>query len=522
MALELQSDPNLSTNDKKNALPIDILVLLFKYLAVIILAVALTAYSADNIIYAILAGVLTAFLLISALRDTTNIYYYIKARKFVNGVYLHGATPQCPFLKVDNSGFKCTIEFQRPFDMIDDFPRCHIEKRFREHWLEKNAGILDQARKETSPLKLRQFIEAIAMIKQPESADFLLEIITAPNWSSMQDLFVKYLPSTVPIAEKKFHDLIINQFASTNIGKKKELNIPLMMNNNVNQNDITKESFENDSQNAVVEDGMTKIESLYQQVLNQFLSNNMISLSPDQMLTIHFLHEFNAKSLILKGRNNIIVRQYALQALGILKDPRAIPHLLDLLGTDKRMEKAVVRILASMGDKAIESLESLIVDPNANQEKRYSAIEVLGMMHKKELYDFLLQTYLASQNDELAKSYLLSALGESDPERGLEIAIKSYYDKNEQDLVQDAAKKTLLENISSCLPILFQKLEELPEGTLTDEQEYIRVNTVIIIEDMDIQKLKNWMSEQGPAERSKFINIMNREGLEIVARRVKV
>ena len=528
MTLESQSNPNITSNIRKNSPLLDIFLLLFKYILIIIMVIIINSYTLDNFIYAAIFGVITAFFLIAVIRDTSSIFYYLKARKYVNGVYLRGTKPQCPFLKVSASGFKCSAEFQRPFNMVDDFPRCHIESQFKEHWLEKNAGLLEHARKETSPLILRQLIEAIAVIKQPESSDFLLEIITTPTWSSMQNFFVKKLPVLSPIAESEFREIAINQFTTlgANIENKNKADVPLEVEtgNNENQNKITGLTTEKDSQNIDKDagNGKTKLESAYQQALNQFLSNKLVSLSFNQELIISSPQELYSKSMVLKARGNTLVQQYALQALGVLKDPRAIPYLLDLLGTDRRMDRIVVRILVSMGNKAIESLKSIVTDPNANQEKRYSAVEVLGMMQRKELYDFLLEIYLSTpQSDELMKSYLLTALGGSDPEQGVNIAIKCYYDKSEADLVQDAAKKIIIENISSCLPILFQKLYEFSEGELTDEQEYVRVNTVIIIEDMDLQLLKKWMAELGPTERSTYINIMNREGLELVAKRLK-
>lgn len=77
---------------------------------------------------AVIFGVYSLFRVFS---DFGSALSYRKAQKELDGLYLRRNKPICPFLKSSYSGFICQIEFEEPFNIQSDLPKCHLEKAFK-------------------------------------------------------------------------------------------------------------------------------------------------------------------------------------------------------------------------------------------------------------------------------------------------------------------------------------------------------------------------------------------------------
>ena len=159
---------------QNGSLPKDLFFLILKIIVVLILIQLV--YSPD-LLLSFLSIILVAILVSTIIRDAYTIFHYYNAKQYVEGRYLNKVSPVCPFLLVTSSGFKCQAEFKLPFSMENDFPRCHDDAAFKSHWKDKAPGILEQAKNESSMLKLRSHVSALARIEYKGSTDFFLDII---------------------------------------------------------------------------------------------------------------------------------------------------------------------------------------------------------------------------------------------------------------------------------------------------------------------------------------------------------
>ena len=484
------SDSLIDEEIKSGSISKDISILFLKIL--IIFLVLPLIYSADFFLLLLLVFIL-AYLFSSAFRDGYTIFHYYKGAKFVDGIYLNKTKPVCPFLLVTPTGFKCQSEFKIPFSMSDDFPRCHNEKLFRPHWDEKAPGILEQARNETSLLKLRSYMAALTKIEYKESADFYLEIISAPKHSIV-------------------HNWIVDSFIDSNEISKENLF------NNI-KSKFDEQKIKNPSLEGV------DISNLFNRTLEYFLKSGAIFEENEDRVRIISYEDLRQRAKSMKTRDHILVKNASLLGLSVLKDLRALPLIFDSLGKDSNNDRNLVKVIASYQESAVEPLKELIREnlENDTEDKLLLAIEALGLMERDENYDFLFELWSANdQEDDLLQSYLLSALYKSKPFQSEDLILEKLFSSNLDDLTYDTSRRIILDNPDQFVRKIFNKLQELPDGDLSEDQEDIREICVLILEDYEPKQLKAWFSNQTHDFVNNCITVLQREGLKDLLARLNL
>ncbi|OLS22839.1 MAG: hypothetical protein HeimC3_27820 [Candidatus Heimdallarchaeota archaeon LC_3] len=468
---------------KSGSISKDLSLILLKILLILLIIPLIS--SVDFLIMLIIIFVL-AYLFSSTFRDGYSIFHYYKGAKFVNGVYLNKTKPVCPFLLVTPSGFKCQSEFKIPFSMSDDFPRCHNESLFKAHWNEKAPGILEQARNESSLLKIRSFIASLTRIEYKESADFYLEIISAPKYSIVHNWIVDAFTDSIEISKENLLNKVKTKFEEQKI------------------------------KNPGLEE--VDVITLFDRTLEYFLKTGAIFEENNELLKIISYEDLKRRSKSMKTRDHVLVKNGALLGLSTLKDLRALPLIFDSLGKDSNNDRNLVNVIATYQEDAVEPLKELI---NANiendaEDKVLLAIEALGLMERNDNYDFLYDFWTKNkqEDDDLLQSYLLSALFKSKPFESEDLVLEILLTSNIENLAYDTSRRIVLDNSKQFIKIMSDKLIALPDGELTEDQEDVREVCIIMLEDFEPKQLENWLSHQTQDYVQNFITVLKREGLK--------
>ena len=478
---------------KEGNLIYDVAILLGK-IVITLLIVILLINTADFLVLLVYA-ILFAFLFNMALKDAYTILHYQRAKRHV-GRYLNKVKPKCPFLIITASGFNCQIEFSRKFSPKYDLPKCHEEKLFREHWIEKGPGLLEQAQKETNVLRLRSYLSALAFIGYKPASDLFLDIVTAPQLSIL-------------------HNKLVALFSQSDSYSKEELFEKM---NEL----IDIEAVKNPKLKEV------DIESKLTKVLEHLEKVGLIHVSSagKEIISITSMDDFVRGFKVLKARNNSVIRNVALVGLSKVKDERGLPVILNSLGKNPKNDAGLIEVIVNYGKVASEPLKELILEEKEKKSEKYlSAIEALGKLKLEENFDFLYDLWNQidwndAEQSDLEGSVILTAMANSS-DQGLEIALEKIYTSDIDSLVYNSSRNIILEKYKLSVPILFEKLEKLPEGELTGEQEDVRQTTLIMLEDLELKKLKQVFNSFTEEQKEKYWKILTREGETTLARSLK-
>ncbi len=114
-------------------------------------------------------------------------------------------------------------------------------------------------------------------------------------------------------------------------------------------------------------------------------------------------------------------------ALGMLKEERAVPQLLQLLESKKEeIKKCALRALEAIGDEGIEELEKMVKEGSLSEQ--FLSLQVLGKINSEKSVKLLCETLKnEDKHISLSAAYVLSELGISD---GKEVAEKNLTSKD--------------------------------------------------------------------------------------------
>lgn len=144
-------------------------------------------------------------------------------------------------------------------------------------------------------------------------------------------------------------------------------------------------------------------------------------------------------TLLAEENVNPLAREEAVEVLGELKDPRAIPPLLHSLeSTDRWEQRNAVEALCRVGVDAVEQL--LVAAKDANPVLRRNAVEVLGKLRTASAISVLSESL--ADPDSIVRTQAAWALGELGDKSVMDSLAKLAINDPEED-VREAAEEAI-------------------------------------------------------------------------------
>ena len=422
----------------------DVIFLLIRTLVVItliFLGYLSLSTSTPDYLFGILYTIIGAVYFTGTIRRGFSIYQYQKSRSYINGRYLRGVKPQCPYLRVDRSGFQCLIEFNRDFNIESDLPLCHgSEEKFRAHWVEKAPGIFEKTKKETNPRRKVHWITLLAQAKYPPALPLIREMVAAPIQSPENRYIVQYLLKNPESSIDQIFEKYEKLFQQNNEEGIRPLLDP--------------------------EDLRLSLEKNIERLLNYGV---MSSVEVEGIVQYYLTEKGKNPSLSLFWNIDASSdsKNIAIMALSHFKDEEdVLPDLIAALeeSLDFRTDQIIIKAITQLDAAVIPKLIKLAKNDKLAENKRCNIISTLGQMESEEPLEFLSELVQTTDND-LIRSYSITALGKLPGGKGI-LKIVQILMKAPDDLALSAGRAALSGNIEESLPIIFDSLNE---NNLTDD-----------------------------------------------------
>ncbi len=128
--------------------------------------------------------------------------------------------------------------------------------------------------------------------------------------------------------------------------------------------------------------------------------------------------------------NNPLVRRHAVQALGVLKDPRAVEPLVAVLNDkDPLIQRQAIKALGKIEDhRAVDPLIAVLNDKNKESHVRMSAAEALGWLGESSAVEPLVVALTDEHWD--VRSHAAEALGRIEDPLAVEPLIAALKDRD--------------------------------------------------------------------------------------------
>lgn len=425
----------------------------------------------------LILGVILMFWGLSSLsrvyKEVGSALTYRKARENVNGLYLRKNYPVCPYLKSSHSGFTCQLEFIEPFDVASDLPRCHIESRYKAHWVDKAPNVYLQAQ-ESTDMHLINYLKVLGNVKYEPAIPLLLKILDTPEFSE-KSLFIYE-----------------------------------------NANNEDKESMKNlyFDNYAIIEETLTEEEQIEQE---KFYNQEFDSLL-DTLITAKFIlvenenlsradeedvEKFKAK---WKFYAQSIVKQFALVSLGSYEDPNMIPRFLKIYleSKDNKMVKIARKSLANFSSELEKPIIDLLEDESLSSNQKTSLLDMAGDIDSDSIFSKLVE--IAESDDETMSYYAISALGRKG-QKGIKFILEILQNQP-TELKLDSGRSTLILEPE----LSFQSIKDVLKEKEEISDEYAQILSSIL-EDFDHTTIKKYYTSLSDTEKTDIEQIFDNHNL---------
>ena len=396
---------------------------------------------------------------------------YRKASRELNGMYLRKTEPVCPFLKSSYSGFVCRIEFEQPFDIQSDLPKCHNEIAYKKHWEEKSPNLLQKA-KETTNRNLLAYLNVFGMVKYEPAIPFLVEILQFPSITK-QGLFVVQNATDVDL--KILKENFIESFSK----------------------------IEEEGEEKVIE--MGNLETEFVKTITT-LTTKGILLVEDERVKVSDLYSDESFSAKWKFYSTGIVKQYSLASLVKFENPDLVPIFLDIYAnySDSKLVSIAKRGLLILNDYLETPLLDLLNDPDLPSDKKVSIIDLASNIESEKIFNLFRE--FSTSDDETLSYYAISALGHYGEAGVNEILLILNQDPTDLDV--DAGRSSL----ANVPKLTFKELVKLFEREDKFSSEYSEILSSIL-EELDHVSIKDYFTELPLDEQEQIAQLFEKHNL---------
>ncbi|MHA2363690.1 MAG: HEAT repeat domain-containing protein [Candidatus Hodarchaeales archaeon] len=449
----------------------------------IILGNSITSLGGLNLILGFILIIFGVFQLMGVFNSFISMYHYKKAYPEVGDRYLRGVVPQCPYLTVTASGFRCLIEFNRDFDISTDLPICHgNEDVFKAHWMEKAPGVFEIAQNEKNPRLLMSWITLLANTKYTPAIPLIRQIVYAPNINHQRRLIISILQAKDEVPPEELKNEYVSNYQKTLI----------------NQNDPDAVSISSDEIHNQFEHDIELL-IRYGLIENKDLDGNPI---------ISITEKGNKSGMLLRWKidSNQNLKNIAIIALGSFQKPELLSDLLTILdeSTNPKTDQFIIKSITKLGEMAIPNLIDIASSDDYPENKRCTIISALGQMNSEEPFVFLSELVQNTEND-LVCSYAITALGRLPGVKGLNVIIDILKDEPD-DLELSAGRSVLIEKGVDSLPLLFDSLES---NVTNDYREII----ISIFQDIELPKISKYIKSLSKDEQDRVLDLLEENSL---------
>ena len=417
--------------------------------------------SDGSIFFVILGFILLTYGVFSGVRVFNNFgsaLNYKKAQVELDGLYLRRNEPICPYLKSSYSGFICRLEFQEPFNIKTDLPKCHVESEYRKHWEEKAPNVFLKAQ-EVTDRTLAGYISFLGMVKYEPAASFFEEIFDLVPMTSER-----------LIVFEDANNIDVNALRERYVEYYMAVNSKKPIKNAEQEKEKLRLEFDPifktliDEKLLIVEDGIVRKADKY--------------LDPN----------FSKKWKIYSSKS---VKQTCLNNLALFNKPELIPKFLKIFvdSSDTNMVSAARKGLLRLNDLLEDPILEYLEDPNLSAPKKVLIIDLGSNIVSDKIFEKMKE--LSRSEDETISFYAISALG-TYQEPGINEVLKIMADKP-TDLNIDAGRSALAKNAELSFKVITDMLEK--ESNLSDEFIQILGSVLEEFEHVEIKKYFNSLTE---------------------------
>lgn len=417
----------------------------------------------------ILYGVFTFFHRITDIRSAWN---YKKAQNELDGLYLRRNKPVCPFLRSAYSGFDCQIEFDEPFNIKSDLPKCHLESAYKAHWEEKVPNVFEKAKK-SADRNLYGSINLMGYTKYEPAIPFLLDIVDMPAITK-SNLFI--LEQANNISVEDLRNIFIDTYSTADpeLNEDKDL-------------EVSKLNTEFDTMLA----SLTKAELL-------IVEDDTVHKSPDS--------DEPSFQKRWKFYSSSLTKQYALAALTRYENPDLVPNFLDIYLNSKNNKLVAIskNALIKLNEYLEGPMLELLNDPNLPSTKKVDIIDLASNVESEKIFDEL--KALARSEDETLSYYAVSALANYDQEGIFEML--DILSNKPTDLNIDAARATLAKDPKKTFKSIVAYLQTPNEFST----EFIQI-VASVLEELDHTAIKEYFNSLETTEQDEIDQLFEKRQL---------
>ncbi len=454
----------------------DVLNLLINLIIdILLIVVGEFLLSGGNFIYLLIGLLAVIYGIYSLFRVFSNFgsaLSYKKAQQELDGLYLRKNKPSCPFLKASYSGFTCQIEFEEPFNIQSDLPKCHLEKAFKAHWEEKAPNVYKRA-KETTDRSLLSYVNLLGLVKYDPAIPFLLEIVEIPNITK-KTLYIFEAAEEKDVNEMK-NDFI--KYFSSKIKDESEMEL-----------------------------AQSKIDAEFDELLNSLQTHNLITVENDivNKVSDHIDDpNFQAK---WKLYSTGITKQYALASLVRYDNPDLVPKFLEIYlnSKDNKLINISKNGLLRLKHYLEMPLLDMLNDPNLASDKKVAIIDLSSQVESEKIFQVLKEQ--ARSQDETLSYYAISGLGNYDQEGFTEIL--DIMTDRPTDLNIDAGRAALIKEPKLAFKTIIKYLKVPKEYT----PEFLQI-LASILEELDHTTIKEYFNSLETTEQDEIDELFEKRNL---------
>lgn len=432
--------------------------------------------SGTNFIYILLGLIVLTYGVYSAYKVYNNFgsaLNYKKAQTELNGLYLRRNEPVCPYLKSTHSGFTCRLEFQEPFNIKEDLPKCHVESAYKKHWEEKAPNVFVKAQEVTNS-SLAGYLSFLGMVRYEPAASFMEEIYDLIPMTAERRLVFEEAEN---IDEEALSKHYIDYYMA--IKSKKPID------------DVDKEKTTLKSEFDEIFETLTEEKLL--------IVDNGIVRKADKYLDPNFTKKWKIYS-------NGNVKLTCLTNLTYYNKQELIPKFLKIYvySTDDKRASAARKGLLRLSDYIEDPILEYLNDTELPSDKKILLIDLGSKIVSDKIFEKIKE--LAESDDETISYYAVSALGTYDEEGIIEV-LKIMSDQP-TDLDIDAGRSALAKNSEMSFKVITKMLEE--ESNLAEEFQQILGS---ILEELDHVVVKKYFNELPESEQEMIDQVYDKHGL---------
>jgi hypothetical protein len=425
-------------------------------------------------------------------KDAISAIQYKKAESVLGDrKYLRGIKPVCPYLNVTIGGFKCLLEFSKPFDIKDDLPRCHNEELSKLHWIEKAPQVFEALKKETGK-QILNYLPALANAKYTPAIPYLENMLKYPKPTKELIFLIKTIPQAKSSdeLEQLYIDFIMNQDPRSS------------------RHAINSQYSDSDSDHEEENEFVETIKSEFRTYISLFKEIGFVKVTEEAgtiELTEHSQRPQFFKQWKLYSSN--LVKQFTLASLGLFEDETLIPIFVDyiLKSDDKKMNFYARNALKRQKDRSVHQIIKMIKDPSVGEEEKTILFETCSVLKNDEMFEFLKEFIEESDND-LLTAYAVSAIGKFG-EKGNSV-IMQVLEKDPDDLILETGRASLIKTPEHTFDLI---LEKLRKDNLPDDLLQILIS---IIEELDHKVITAKVLKMSAEEQDEVIDLFEKYDLD--------